>query len=223
MFNKKSILILVTSLFIILAVGCGQNKAETYPDAIANVNGRDIPFSIFESYLEQTKSYYLQMGHDLTLEEESESLSTISKGLIEDLISEELLRQAAEEEGHEVSDEEIDQEIEYIKSGFESEEEFHSALEQDFYTVEMLKYILRTHMLIDRYLEPKLAEISVSEEEIVELYEFYKEHDDEIPSLDEIRDEIEDDVKYQKSDELVLSIINDLRENAQIEIFDDKI
>lgn len=86
---------------------------------------------------------------------------------LDKLINNELVRQAAEKQGIEVSEEEIDKEMESIRQSFATEEEFESTLAMYGMTLEGLKNDMSTQVQLRKMFEPQ---VKVSDEEIQKYY-----------------------------------------------------
>jgi hypothetical protein len=78
---------------------------------------------------------------------------------------------SAEERGITVTDEEIDTQIEELKAGFPSEEEFNTALADANLTLDDLKQQLRDQLATQRLMEELVGDAEVTDEEIAAYYE----------------------------------------------------
>ncbi|GIQ68142.1 peptidylprolyl isomerase [Xylanibacillus composti] len=92
--------------------------------------------------------------------------------VIEQLITEELIRQAAEDKGVAVTEEDLEAELAELREQFPSEEQFQATLEQVGLTEEELKEQMRPQVLLDKMLAP---EIQVTEAQVSELFEQRKQ------------------------------------------------
>lgn len=145
--------------------GCGSN------DVAAVVNGEEISKTELEAQVNRLMEQSPQMFEG----EEGESrLVEFKRQLLDNMINAVLIRQAAEERGITVTDEEIDAQIEDLKAGFPSEEEFNTALADANLTLDELKQQLRDQLATQRLMEELVGDAEVTDAEIAEYYETNK-------------------------------------------------
>ncbi|PZD96079.1 peptidylprolyl isomerase [Paenibacillus sambharensis] len=94
-----------------------------------------------------------------------------TKSLLNNMISEELIRQELEGAGVTASEEEINAELDKIKQNFPTEEEFQMALDQNNLTLEALKEQIETQVKIDNLLS---AKVQVTDAQVQEHFEANK-------------------------------------------------
>jgi peptidyl-prolyl cis-trans isomerase SurA len=82
--------------------------------------------------------------------------------------------------------------------------------------------------LIDEFLSSEVQNIEVTEEEMQEIYDFYKAQAEagteegqeaEFPAFDEIRNELEQMVRSDKEQEYILNLIEELKADITIQIY----
>ncbi|GFN33338.1 peptidylprolyl isomerase [Paenibacillus xylaniclasticus] len=137
--------------FVVVAIKAFSTSGEGGTEAVAEVNGVKI-----------------------TQQQLYKSLITGGNGekALENLISYELVNQEAEEKGVKVTEEDINHELEGLKTNMGGEESFNLALQQYGMTVEDLKPDLRQQAQYRKLLEPQ---VSVSDEDISSYFEQYKD------------------------------------------------
>lgn len=196
---------------------------------MAVVNGEEIPRSEFDMHMEQAKEMFQQQGMDL--EEDEELRQQVKDDIINHLIEQTLISQEVERRDIEVSQEEVDEVFSQFKEQF-SDEEFEEFLAQSGLDAdeayERIKQDLETQALIEDIISDDPPEIEVTEEEVEEAYEQQKqmyeaqEGVDEIPSLEDLRPQIEAQLEDQKLQqhhgEVLEKLIEDLKEDIEIEI-----
>ncbi|MBD2846937.1 peptidylprolyl isomerase [Paenibacillus sp. IB182496] len=89
-------------------------------------------------------------------------------GLLDQMIANELVRQEAESAGVEVTDADVDAELQRIKDSYPSEEQFDMVLAQNNLTIEQLREQLRPNVLITKVLEP---EFDITDEQMQQYFD----------------------------------------------------
>jgi peptidyl-prolyl cis-trans isomerase C len=101
-----------------------------------------------------------------------EQLAELQKDILENLISTELLYQAAQKQGVEVTPAEVDEKFGSLKQRFPKEEEFAKVLAKMNITESDLKAQLGRGMVIEEFVDQQVIQkISVSDEEVKAYYE----------------------------------------------------
>ncbi|TYQ14628.1 UNVERIFIED_CONTAM: SurA-like protein [Acetivibrio alkalicellulosi] len=221
---KKILLIAIVVLLSISLFGCNkpeetiEESSEEPPEntAVAIVNGTEIMlFDLFKIYRNMNVSY-MQRGVDIT---DDEITAQILEEALNTLISYELLLQNAVKNGYQVSRDEINEQIETYKSEFETEQDFIDSLELQQLTLDSLVERLEKEMLISEYVQDVIGEPQVLEEEIIEMYQQYKEQREDIPEYEEYKWELEQQLRNNKFSQKVNELIEKLKSESTIEIF----
>src|SRR5690625_9802 len=228
-FNKRILTIFIGLSILLLVSACGDNgnnensesaeaenpetpeqveisKEELVADdeVVATVNETEIMGSKYNpAYRERKELENLSTGPDQEIDKEQ-----IKEITLEGLIGQELINQEAKELGIEVTDEDIEEEIEMIES--QEGDVLDSLLEQFDWTEEDLENQIRTDLMNTRYTE-----------ETKEEYERVKaetEDKDTVPEYEEVEDNVKAQMKQQKQNEELLKHIDEFKEDADIEI-----
>ncbi|NCS99284.1 hypothetical protein GW764_03815 [Candidatus Parcubacteria bacterium] len=226
--KKQSVFILVAAI-LILGIGFflasssddGQNAqnqdiAGQNDDVVAVVNGEEITRVDLDVITSQVA---LQQGIDIA-EIDEQTQNQIESQSIEAIVNQTLLGQVAENSEVDVPESEIDNQINMIKEQFQSEEAFQEALAMENVTEEELREQVREGLLIETYLEQELSlsETAATEEEVTQAYEQITSANQEIGTLDEIFEQIENIVIQQKNSEAINQLIQELRDGAEIQV-----
>lgn len=204
MMNFKNVLIGILALSIFL-VGC-NTTAEQSSIVLATVNGEDILFDDAT----QVQQSFMQQGMQITPED-----------ALEQLINQVVLEQKVKEEGIKVSREEAQILIEaQLAQQGATLEDYKEQL-----TLQGLDYAselerIKDQLAIQNYLETILEgqSFEVSEDEAREFYELYKQQSTEdIPSYEELEEQIIATLKGQKQNEYINEFIEELKLEANIE------
>jgi hypothetical protein len=213
--KRKLLFLLIVISLIISVIGCADKGTGT---AVAILNGEEISRESFDKLFEGMKNMYSQQGVNFEGEGSEELLSDLKQYVLDTLINERVLLQEAEKKGFEVSSEEINSELEQIRSRFGSDEEFEKALSDNFLDLEQLKENIATEIKIGLYLDSEVEAPVVTEEEVEELYNQYSEMFDEMPEFDIVRDDLEAELREDKKDSAVRAFLKILVEKSEIEI-----
>lgn len=174
-FNKKILLIIFLILSAILVLnGCNVSKKE----GVATVNGKLISKSDFDLNFDINKTIYEnQLGSDVmskdvgngkTFEEELKNI------VLENLIIEEVLLQAAEKENIKITKEELDEAINEFVDSVGGKDKLKEILDQSHMTDDYIRSRMERDMIIGKYRD-KFYETIISEEDIKKQYEDNKE------------------------------------------------
>ncbi|TCK98810.1 SurA-like protein [Natranaerovirga hydrolytica] len=246
--KHKMKLLFVLVIIAIVAVGCtediennGDNNIGVEDDLdnvnvpdvdegepIATVNGEVIGRAAFDQMLENYKMQYEQQGFEFDSEEGQQNLAMLEDDILNSLIYEELIYQEAQRSGFEGSDEEAQNEVEMLKAGYESEEEFEQILVLNGLTEEELKDMFKKETMMMEYIQSQMGEITVDEEdvedyynEILAMYEEYNatlEEPIEVPEFDEVKAELEMELREEKESQRYMELMDELMESNDVEI-----
>lgn len=204
--NMKWIIIV-----IVLAFGAGGLFAGFYTGseqtgeaaaAIAEVNGQSIPYAQFQqTYINNVQMYSQFFGPvQGTVSEELMYMSLM------DLVTSVLVREAAREADLPVERAEIDDMLEEIKGQFSDNAEYRQALSRSGLNENQLRNLIREDLQIE-----KLEQQIRSEAEIA------------IDADDDLSEEELDALLRQAEDEKVNNWVEELRDGADIAIFDSQL
>lgn len=183
-------------------------------EPVAVVNGEEIQSGELQSQLAQFETMFAQQEMDE--EEGAMMMMQFQQQFLDQLINQTVLAQEAEAEGIEANEEEVETQIEEIRSQFDSEDDFQEALEMQGYTEEDLMQEIRELTLVEELLTMEHVDedqYEVSEEEVREYYELAATNDPEIADqeFEEVQDQLEEQLLQNQ-------YVEDLRESAEIEI-----
>lgn len=155
---------LVVGLMLSLA-GCGNG------DVVAKVNGEPIKKQAIDEQLAQIKQQYPQMfqGPDAEARE-----TDFRRRLLDTLIQQELLRQAAEESDIKVTDDEVEKQVAELRKGFQGDDQFNEALAQSGMTVEKLNEQVRDQLVTQRLIEKLSTDMDISDKDVKAYYDANK-------------------------------------------------
>jgi peptidyl-prolyl cis-trans isomerase SurA len=213
----------------------GQDAAseadvDDVPEVVAEVNGEEISRDTFvESYEMQYQQAAMQQqttGQEVDQDELKAQVADL-------LVDNELLKQAADDAGIEVSDEDVDAFLEETaqQNGLGSGDELISAMEQQGQDEEQIRSDAADQVQLDAYLEKEADITEPTDEELKEQYDQLVAQQEsqstggddsaqqEIPEFEEVKDQLAEQYTQQQKSEASQSIADDLREKGDVEIY----
>ncbi len=194
-------------------------------DAMAVINGEEILKEEFTKEFERTKVMVsAQYGIDLEAEENEALIPQLQQQAMQNLVSQTVLLQEAENQDLNPSEEEVEANLDQLKEQLGGEEGYQEALEEDNLTEEELKEMLSQEAMISQVIENNvnLESVEVTEEEIENYYEQYtaqmEEQQQEVPPLEEIEGDLKAQIQQQKTQEIEQAYIQNLMDESDIEI-----
>ncbi|KKM09549.1 hypothetical protein SY88_18285 [Clostridiales bacterium PH28_bin88] len=169
---KRLIGFLLVLLFPLSAFGCAGSQER---QVVAVVNGEEILRSQLDHRLEQFKSFLKGQGMDVQGKEDSQAWKEVADQSLESLIQDVLLRQAAKEQGIDISREGVEQKIAQVKKMAGSDKEFQDFLQQQELSEEDFSFQIEQGLLAERLYQKVTAEIRVEEQEVQDYFTANKE------------------------------------------------
>ncbi|MFP4642676.1 MAG: SurA N-terminal domain-containing protein [Dehalococcoidia bacterium] len=223
--NIKRVLlgVLISLMSLGLVAGCGTPASETptpnedSSGAVAIVNGEEIAMKEFQRQLDQTEAMYEQQDTSFP---EGEELMQLKQQIVDQLVDQALLVQEADSRDITVSEDEIQSQYEETVKRFEDEDAFEQELEEQGLSREDLKNLIADNIKIESLQDAVLEEAEIdapTEDEVRELYDQYSQ-EQELPSFDEIKSQLEDQLLQQRQDEVIQGFIQELKEESTVEV-----
>lgn len=225
--NKKVIIIAVillviigiTSYFLpqkfnilsILNLSTGSTLA-------AVVNGEKITKDDLSYRIDKNREVFKQRGSDLS---DEKVLAKINKQMLDEMINEKILLQNAKKEGITASSDEILIAYDNLVSKFKNKDDFDRELASLSITEKGLKENINKQILLSKYVEKntEVKNITATKEETRDLYNRYKSNQKDIPKFEDIEKQLESEVKQQKTRVMVADLIEKLKKEIEIKIF----
>lgn len=229
------VLLLVTPTIGVLAQEEGteeQSSQQEQPTVLATVNGAEITdqqlsqrAQVYQIIMTLSRQFRSFAQFLMTSEAGNTFLTEYRKYVLDNLIEQELQKQKIEELGIEVTDEEIQEQVDNIienNDQFEDEKSLEDYLKnnQDM-SLDDLKASIRQNLRQQKLREEVTGQISVTEDEITSFYEQNKQSytDDEgnVKPLEEVKDQIEGTIRNQKGNEAWSDWLEKVKEESSIE------
>lgn len=184
---------------------------------VAVVNGDKIINSELTTSIQQFSQAAASQGVDIS---NPDALSEIRTQALDVLINTRLLKQAALEQGLSVDDDLAIERLATIEEDIGGADILAERMELLGITQEQLHSDIRDELLIQELLDSVFveADILVTDEDIEEIYENAGGEGAELPPIEEVREQIEAQVKTSKEQTAIDEYLAELKEGAEIEI-----
>ncbi|WGH84913.1 SurA N-terminal domain-containing protein [Auritidibacter ignavus] len=221
-----------------------EPNLDDVPDVVATINDTEITKEEFATNYE---SQYQQMAYQAQMSGSDVDEDQLKQESLEIMIGNELLLQEAEDQDIEVTEDDVDEFLDDFakQQGLESQDELIAQFEEQGMDEEQLREDSKKQVAMDQLIET-LDVDEPSEEELKDLYDEQMEQqkqlmeaqasadpsaqaedgssesasgEDQLPSFEESKDDLEEQVKLQNENEAITELVEDLREDADIEIF----
>jgi len=205
----------------------GKPNTKDIPKVVAEVNGEKI---LKDDFVPLFETQYQQMQMQAQQSGQPVDEKGLKKQTVENLVSTEVLVQEADKRKIDVSDKDIDRGLkESAKSGQMSEKDFLKAMKDQGMDEENVRSELKNQLKIEGLVEDEYGEFEVSGEEIGQAYEQAKSQQEqmaqqggqgqqEMPPIEDMRPQLKEQVKNQKSQEATQKFAKKLRKQADVTI-----
>lgn len=177
-------------------------------EVVVTINNVDVTGAVYNIIYAQTKMEMQRYEQDVN------DLESIKAFTIEALINQEVLRQEAIDIGIDVSDDEVNDELEDIKR--ENGEQFITMLERYHLTEDQFKDQLFFAIMHDKYVATEISVDEVSNEEVEDIYEELKANNPEVPKIEDVEEQLKDELREQKEQGSLRKKLDTLREESTI-------
>lgn len=204
-----------------------EPELDDIPDVVAVVNGEEISG---ESFSENYESQYQQLTMQAQMTGEEPDQEELKSQALDMMINSELLVAKAEDEGFSASDDDIDEYLDSMaeENGLESADALQEEFEAQGLSEDRVREDIQKEVLIEQVIDT-IDIPEPSDDELQEIYDMQVEQLEamneqveedqaqEVPSFEELEPELEEQAVAQKENEAVTELLEDLREDADIE------
>ncbi|GAA4476437.1 SurA N-terminal domain-containing protein [Enteractinococcus fodinae] len=205
-----------------------EPELDNIPDVVAEVDGEEISG---DAFAENYEAQFQQLTMQAAMAGQEPDQEQLKEQALEMMINSELLVAEAEDQGFSASDDDVDEYLADMAeaNGIESSDVLMEELEAQGLTEERIREDLHKEVLIDQVVETLEVE-EPSEEDLQEMYDAQVEQLEamnaqveedqaqEAPPFEELEPELEEQVLQQNENEAIAALLDDLREDADIEI-----
>lgn len=147
----------------LLGAGCSSSSK----DAAATVNGEEISLTELNKQVDQLKKQYPTM---FTGADGEGRLLDFKQRLLDNMVNQILIAQAAKDKDVVVSDKDVDAQIEQLKAGFENQEKFEQALKSAGMDEAALRKQVKEQLITQKLMEKLSADNAKPTESEIEAY-----------------------------------------------------
>lgn len=207
-------LVMAVSFAVVSGTATAQES-----DVVIKVNGEVVEKSELEEQVEQTfqrmKSRYGDRMKDEKMQETMRK--RVRQQVVDQTVEQLILKTNAEKSDVSVSDGEVTEQVKAQKKRFNSEEQFNKAIEKQGMTPEDFRDRVREDLLVQKFLDKKMGDISVSDEDAREFYESNQQRYGE-SSFDEVKSNIKQLLQQRKQQEQRQQLVEELREESEVDV-----
>ncbi len=197
----------------------GTIKSMVVPaPAVMVINGQKVTEAMYQKTYEQLSRQAAAQGMDVA---DAAVADQVKQQSIDVLTNSSLLRQAALAAGIVVTDADIEERYQTIVEAQGGEETLNTRMTELGITKESLMSDIKDEILIQSHLDTAVdtSSITITDEEVKALYDSVASNPSvDIPPLEEVRSQIEQEIRFGKEQELISEYIETLKKDATIEV-----
>lgn len=189
--------------------------------AVAMVNGEKITRGDLDQRVNQVEASFKQQGQELT----GDQLTQVQQQMLNALIDERLVLQEASNAGISITDDQVNDTYKNeVVTQFPDEDALKTQLTALGLTEKTLKENIANQLAIQEYVSQNIGQdkLAVSEDDAMQLYDQAKESassTDNIPAFEDVKTQIIDQIKQQRTGQYIQDLVKQLRDKATIETY----
>jgi peptidyl-prolyl cis-trans isomerase SurA len=204
-----------------------QPDLKGIPDVVAEVNGTKITKDKFTAAYE---GQFQQMAMQSQMTGQKVDQDALKKQTAEAMVGTQLLLQEADHRGIKATQKDVDAELEKLAKSnqFKTVDELMAALKKQGMDQNEVNAEIQTQVKVNKLIAEETGDTKPSEKELKAAYEQAKKQQEamgeqsgqkaKVPSLEEMRPNLEQQVKAQKETEATQALVTDLRKKADVKI-----
>ena len=167
---KAARILLVSLLALALVGGAGllTGCKKSNKDVAARVNGDPISLTTLNNQLEQLKKQYPNM---FTGADAEGRLLDFKQRLLDNLINQKLVEQAARDKGIKVSDDDVKKKLDDLRAGFKDDAQYEQALKAAGLDKDTVGEQIRQNMITEKLIASLVSDTKVSDADIKAYYD----------------------------------------------------
>lgn len=194
------------------------------PDVVAEVNGEEVTK---EEFVPVYEASFQQATAQAQMSGQAPDEDALKKQTVDDLVDTELLAQEAESRGIEVSDQDVDDELETLakQNQMASADELLAAVEKQGVTEDQARAQVETQVMVEQLVADEDGPFDPTEKELRALYAQAKQQQaqagqqaQKIPPFAQVRDQLEEQARSQEIGTVAGALVKQLRKDADITV-----
>jgi FKBP-type peptidyl-prolyl cis-trans isomerase (trigger factor) len=219
---------IIIAVVVILLLGIGGYVAHSkgllstgvqHGKTVATVNGAPIYQRDVDIRFNQLKDTYTQQGANIT---DPNIVATIKKQIVDEIVNEQLVLQDAQKQNITVTPAEVKSSLDQLAATAGSQDKLNAQITQFGMTQADLQETVKRNLILQKYIDQYTAKqnITVSEAEIAQTYAaaIKGQPATTTPALKDVHDKVEQTVRNQKVAQLILALVNQLKQNAKVQL-----
>ena len=184
--STRIVAVLLAALAVVVAAGCGGSEAVP-TDAVAVVNGEEVPKSQLDALLARVKTSYEAQKRKFPKAGTPEYQSLQSQAVAY-LVQRVEYSQEADDLGIKITDQDVDKRVAEVKKSYfkNDEKQFQSQLKQQGYTLVTFRDDVRIQLLSDKLFKQITKDVKVTDKDI-EAYYTKNKAQYQVPESREVR------------------------------------
>jgi parvulin-like peptidyl-prolyl isomerase len=170
------VLLLPALLLALVAAGCGGGSESVPADAVASVDGNEVPKAEFDALIDQARKSYANQKREFPKAGTPE-FQTLRNQAVQFLVQREQFELEAEELGIEVTDKQLEERLTQIKQQyFEGDaKKYEEQLKEQGLTDKQVRADIRAQIVSEKIFEEVTKDVKVTDAEIEKYYAENKE------------------------------------------------
>ncbi len=206
--------------------GGPQPDLKDIPDVVAEVNGQEIPKNEF---VEAYKGQFQQLAMQSQSSGQPLDQDQLKKQTVESMIGRELLVQEADNRDFVASEKDVNGTLNELakQNGLKSADEFMAAHKKQGMNEEEVRSELETQVKVDQLIADEAGNTRPTEKEVRQLYDQLSAQQQsggdggqgsKIPPFDQVRPQLEEQVKAQKEAKAAETLVTGFRKDADVTV-----
>ncbi len=169
---RRSLLILISVLALLAAAGCGGGGGSVPEDAVAVVDGQDVPRSQYDALITQAKKTFKTQKRDFPKAGTAER-KQLDQQAVAFLVQRVELAKAAEDMKIEITDADVNKQLDQIKKQYFAgdEKRYQKQLKQQGLTDEQVRNDVRANVISEKLFNEVTKDVKASDADIQKYYE----------------------------------------------------
>ena len=165
-------LLLLCALVSLVVAGCGGGSDEVPPDAVAVVDGTEIPKADYDGLLNQAKTSYKNQKREFP-KAGSQEYQTLKNQAVQFLVQREQFEQEAKALDVEITEKQVDARLEQIQKQYfgGDKKKYEKQLAEQGLTDTQVRKDIRAQIVSEKIFEQVTSDVKVTDEQIKEYYE----------------------------------------------------